>query len=141
MVVQPYLFYDGRCAEAVEFYRSALGAQVQMIMRFRESPDQSMVRPDMADKIMHASLKVGETVLMMSDGDCNGKQTFSGFSLAISTKDENEARRLFDAVSSGGQVQMPMQKTFWSPAYGMAVDRFGINWMVMAEGGQSASAK
>jgi PhnB protein len=139
MVIQNYLFFDGRCEEAIEFYRKALGAQVQFLMRFRESPDQSMVKPETANKIMHATLKVGDTPLMMSDGDCHGKASFAGFSLAISVKDEAEARKLFDAVSDGGQVSMPLSKTFFSPAYGMASDRFGVHWMVMAEGAQTSA--
>ena len=141
MQVQNYLSFDGRCAEAIEFYQKALGAQVQMKMRFSDSPDQSMVKPEMADKIMHASLRIGDTTLMMSDGDCGGKASFSGFSLVLSVKDEAEARKLFEAVSAGGQVTMPMQKTFFSPAYGMARDTLGVHWMVMAEGSQNASAK
>jgi PhnB protein len=133
MQLQPYLFFDGRCEEALEFYRKAVGAQVTMLMRFKESPDPipaDKVPPGSDDKVMHASFNIGETMLMASDGYAKGQPTFKGFALSLNAADEAEARRLFGALSEGGQVQMPLGKTFWSPAFGMVEDRFGISWMV-----------
>jgi PhnB protein len=143
MAVQPYLFFDGRCEEAVEFYQRALGAKVGMLMRFKESPDPpppGMVPPDSGDKVMHAELQIGDTVVMASDGSCTGKPSFKGFSLSLTAADAAEADRLFNALADGGQVQMPMGPTFWSPRFGMVADRFGVGWMVnvMADqGGKS----
>jgi len=140
MQVQPYLFFDGRCAEAVEFYKSALGAEVEMLMRFKDSPeppDPAMVPPGSEDKVMHACFRIGETAVMASDGMCQGKPSFQGFSLSITASDEAEADRLFAALGAGGQVQMPLAKTFFSPRFGMVADRFGVSWMVVVapEGG------
>jgi PhnB protein len=143
MAVQPYLFFDGRCEEAVEFYQRALGAKVGMLMRFKESPDPpppGMVPPDSGDKVMHAELQIGDTVVMASDGSCTGKPSFKGFSLSLTAADAAEADRLFNALADGGQVQMPLGPTFWSPRFGMVADRFGVGWMVnvMADqGGKS----
>jgi PhnB protein len=134
MQVQPYLFFDGRCEEAIEFYRKALGAEVTMLMRFKESPEPpqpGMVPPGSENKIMHANLQIGETTVMASDGHCMGQAKFQGFSLSISAKDEAEADRLFAALADGGQVQMPLSKTFYSPRFGMVADRFGVSWMVI----------
>ena len=134
MKVQPYLHFNGRCEEALEFYRKAIGAQVSMQMRFKESPMQGqpgMVPPGSENKIMHASFRVGDTELMASDGNCQGKTSFQGISLTINAADEEEAERLFAALSEGGQVQMPLTKTFFSPRFGMVADRFGVSWMVI----------
>lgn len=131
--IQPYLFFGGRCEEALEFYRTALGARVDMIMRFNESPDPvppGMLQPGFENKIMHASFRVGETTVMASDG-CEEGSGFSGFSLALSVSTEAEANQIFTRLASGGEVKMPLCKTFWSPCYGMLADRFGIDWMVM----------
>lgn len=136
MLVQAYLNFDGRCEEALDFYRKALGAEVQMLMRFKESPepcDPSMVAPGSDNKIMHSSFRIGETVLMASDCGCQGKPNFQGISLSLSVKTEAEAERAFKALADGGQVQMPLTKTFWSPRFGMVSDRFGISWMVNME--------
>ena len=134
MQVQPYLFFDGRCEEAIEFYRSALGAEVTMLMRFKESPDTpppGMVAPGSENKVMHASLRIGDTTVMASDGECSGSPSFHGFSLSLTVPDEAEAERVFAAVGNGGQVQMPLTKTFFSPRFGMVADRFGVSWMVV----------
>jgi PhnB protein len=132
MQVQPYLFFDGRCEEALEFYRTSLGAKVEMLMRFKECPEKSpMCVPANEDKVMHASFKIGDTSVMASDGNSTGKPSFQGFSLTISAKDEAEAKRLFDALGAGGQVQMPLTKTFFSPSFGMVADKFGVGWMVI----------
>jgi PhnB protein len=133
MLVQPYLFLDGRCEEALDFYRKTLGAQVEMMMRFKESPEQTMVPPDGGDKIMHSSFRIGDTTIMASDGRCLGQPTFKGFALSLTVKDEAEADRVFGALSDGGQVQMPLTKTFFSPRFGMVADRFGVSWMVVVE--------
>ena len=131
-VIQPYLMFGGRCEEALEFYRTALGAQIDMLMRFQESPDPpppGMLPPGFENKIMHASFRIAGNVLMASDG-CEVGSQFKGFSLSISVATEAEAERYFTALSDGGQVQMPLAKTFWSPKFGMLTDRFGISWMV-----------
>lgn len=131
MKVEPYLFFNGRCDEALAFYKKALGADIQMLMRFKESPDPAGCPPGMGDKVMHASFKVGQTLIMASDGRCEGRTAFEGFSLAISTGGTEEAQRYFQALSEGGKVQMPLAKTFFSPAFGMVEDRFGVGWMVL----------
>ncbi|MCC4114584.1 VOC family protein [Aromatoleum toluclasticum] len=135
MKVQPYLFFDGRCEEALEFYRKVLGAEVTMTMRFRESPEPhqpGMLPPGAGDKIMHANLRIGDTEVMASDGRCTGQPAFQGFSLAAAVANAAEAERVFTALSDGGQVRMPLAKTFWSPSFGMVADQFGVSWMVMA---------
>ena len=136
MHVQAYLFFDGRCEEAVEFYRNRLGAEVTALMRFTDAPaphPPGMVPPGAERKIMHCSFRIGETEVMASDGRCLGKPSFEGFSLSISVKNEPEAERLFAALGDGGQVQMPMNKTFFSPRFGMVADRFGVSWMVIVQ--------
>jgi len=136
-VVQPYLFFNGRCEEAVEFYRQALGAEVEMIMKYNQSPEPlkpGMVPPGFEDKIMHASFRVGQTTVMASDGCSADKPAFEGFSLAISVPSEQDADRAFGALSKGGEVKMPLMKTFWSPRFGMLTDKFGVGWMVSVPG-------
>jgi len=134
MELQPYLFFDGRCEEALNFYQRALGAEVEMMMRIKDSPEppQPGVHPPGSEnKILHASFRVGDTVLMASDGRCEGKPVFKGFSLSLQVPTETEANRLFKALADGGQVQMPLTRTFFSPGFGMVADRFGVNWMLM----------
>jgi PhnB protein len=134
MQVQPYLFFDGRCEEAAEFYRRALGAEVTMLMRFKEGPPQPegqcTIPPGSGDKVMHMSLRIGETTVLASDGQCQGKPSFQGFALSLTVPTEAEAERRFAALGDGGQVQMPLAKTFFSPRFGMVADRFGVSWMV-----------
>ncbi len=133
MQVQPYIFFDGRCDEALAFYKSALDAEVQMLMRFKDSPEPcggDMGPPPPPDKVMHASIRVGDTTVMMSDGMCQGKAAFAGISLSLTVEDDAQAHRLFSALSDGGQVQMPLGKTFFSSSFGMVADRFGVSWMV-----------
>jgi PhnB protein len=136
MQVQPYLFFDGRCEEALDLYRRALGAQVDAVMRFKESPDQANVQPALKEKVMHASFRIGDTELMASDGNATGKPSFQGVSLALSVADEAEAERKFNALADGGKVQMPLAKTFFSSRFGMVADRFGVSWMIVAPGPQ-----
>lgn len=133
MEIQPYLFFDGRCEEAVEFYREALDAEVEMLMRFKDSPDpvpEGMIPPGSENKVMHASLRVGGALVMASDGNCGGQPQFQGFSLSLSVPDAAAAERMFAALARDGQTQMPLGKTFWSPCFGMVRDRFGVAWMV-----------
>jgi PhnB protein len=137
MQIQPYLFFDGRCEEALEFYRKALGAKVEMLMRHKESPEPpppGMLPPGSENKVMHAALRIGDTMVMASDGHCGGRPSFQGFSLSVTARDEAEAKRFFNALSEGGQVQMPLGPAFFSPAFGMTADRFGVSWMVVAPG-------
>lgn len=130
--IQPYLFFGGRCEEALEFYKQAIGAEVEMVMRFGESPEPpppGTVPEGYENKVMHASLRVGESVVMASDG-CGEEPGFQGFRLSIAVEIEAEADRVFNALAEGGEVDMPLSKTFWSPRFGMLTDRFGVNWMV-----------
>ena len=129
-IVQPYLFFDGRCEEAVEFYCKTLGAQVETLTRFKDSPDPGMCAPGAGDKVMHASFRIGESTVLASDGRCEGRPSFQGFSLSLTVPDEAEAERLFAALADVGQVQMPLTKTFFSPRFGMVADRFGVSWMI-----------
>ncbi len=133
MKIEPYLFFNGRCEEAMAFYKQALGAEVVMQMRMNESPEPhqpGMLPPGFENKIMHASMRIGDTNVMMSDGNSGEAQTFKGFTLSIAVKEAAQAEKLFAALSEGGQVQMPIGKTFWSPCFGMVADRFGVSWMV-----------
>ena len=134
MQVQPYLFFNGRCEEALAFYGDAVGAKVEMLMRFKDSPEPPA--PDCApvsgDKVMHASFRIGDNVLMASDGQGDGTPEFKGASLSLTAADADEAQRRFAALAEGGQVIMPLGKTFFAPSFGMLVDRFGMSWMVLA---------
>lgn len=135
-IVQPYLFFGGRCEEAVEFYRKALAAEVLLLMRFKDSPEPhppGMLPDGSENKVMHCSLRIGDTTIMASDGMCDSKAAFEGFSLSLSVPDEAAADRAFAALADGGQVRMPLSKTFWSPRFGMLTDRFGVGWMISVE--------
>ena len=134
MQVQPYLFYNGRCEEALEFYKKALGINVEMLMRYSDNPEPmppGMIPPGAENKVMHASFRLGDSVLMASDGHCTGSTSFQGFSLSISAPDQAAAERMFNALAEGGKVQMPLQKTFYSPCFGMVADKYGMGWMVI----------
>ena len=136
-IIQPYLFFNGNCEQAVEFYRKALGAEVQMTMRYKESPEPpkpGMIPPGFENKIMHTSFRIGQTTIMASDGCSPDQAKFEGFSLALSVQNEAEADRAFTALANGGQVKMPLAKTFWSPRFGMVEDKFGVAWMVSVPG-------
>jgi PhnB protein len=136
MQVQPYLFFDGRCEEAVAFYRDSLGAQVIALMHYADAPPGDAGCPGgqmpPADKVMHAALQIGQTVVMASDGFANGRPEFKGVSLSIAADDDAQARKLFDALAAGGQVQQPLGPSFFASSFGMLVDRFGVSWMVVA---------
>lgn len=131
--VTPYLFFGGRCDEALDFYRQSVGATLLMRMRFDESPEPlppGMIPPGFSSKVMHASMRIGNTTVMASDGCGEGPRP-AGFSLAVSVDTAGEATRMFDALADGGTVGMPLERTFWSPLYGTVTDRFGVSWMVM----------
>jgi PhnB protein len=133
--IQPYLFFNGSCEQAIEFYRKALGAEVEMMMRFKESPEPpppGAVPPGFENKIMHASFRVGQTTVMASDGCSADKLGFQGFSLSLSVPTEAEADHAFNTLADGGQVKMPLMKTFFSSCFGMLEDRFGIGWIIQA---------
>src|SRR4051812_8028177 len=133
MLIEPYLNFDGRCEEAIEFYKKALGAEVTMLMRFSDSPEQppgGMI-PGTENKIMHASLRVGDATIMLSDGYCKCSPNFSGITLSLNVPNEAAADRAFNALSDGGNIHMPLTKTFFSPRFGMLADRFGVPWMII----------
>jgi PhnB protein len=134
MPIQPYLFFNGRCDEAIEFYRGALDAEVTMLMRFKDNPEPQNTggtSPGTENKVMHSQMRIGDTVILASDGRCTGQPDFKGSALALTVADEAEAERRFAALADGGQVTMPLAKTFFSPRFGMLNDRFGVAWMVL----------
>lgn len=134
MKVEPYVFFGGRCEEAIAFYQQALGAEVTFKMRVSESPDPvppGALPPGFEDKIMHANLRIGDTFLMVSDGN-QATREYKGFTLSLGVADAAEAERAFNALAVGGKVTVPLGKTFWSPAFGMVEDQFGVGWMVIA---------
>jgi PhnB protein len=134
--ITPYLFFSGRCQEALDFYREALDAQIDFVMKFSDSPDpvpDGMLQAGFEDKIMHSSFRIGTTNLMASDG-CDDKSKFDGFQLALTVETESQAQQAFQALAQGGTIQMPLTKTFWSPCYGMVKDKFNVAWMVMVPG-------
>jgi PhnB protein len=129
MTIQPYVFFDGRCEEALNFYRTALDAEITAMMRYKDNPTP-MGPPVPPEKIMHASFRVGDTTILASDGHCTGNQTFQGFSLTLIVPTAAQATRFFNALTDGGKVLMPLAKTFFSPNFGMLTDRFGVSWMI-----------
>ncbi|GAB7128172.1 VOC family protein [Silvimonas sp. JCM 19000] len=134
MQVQPYLMFEGRCEEAITFYTQAIGAQLQYQMRYSDNPEpmpEGQLKPGMQDKIMHAAIQIGDSVVLASDGHCAGSTTFGGVLLTLNVADQQEAEQKFAALSAGGQVTMPLTQTFFSPAFGMLTDRFGLGWMVI----------
>jgi PhnB protein len=131
MKTEPYLFLEGRCDEAIAFYRAALGAELLMLMRYRDGPDQEQCAPHRLDGVMHAALRVGDSVLMLSDGFANGTPRFEGFAVSLTVDDDASARRCFDALALGGVVKAPLESTFFSSSFGMVADPFGVTWMVM----------
>src|SRR4029453_18022176 len=142
MRVQPYLSFEGRAEEALDFYSKAVGAEVNVKMRFKDAPPMEAADKGCADmggppansseKIMHSEFRIGESLIMASDGYCSGKTIFAGVSLAIQAKDDAEAKRIFDGLATGGQVQQPLIKTFFATSFGMLADKFGVSWMVVA---------
>ena len=132
MQIEPYLFFEGRTEEALEFYKSRLGANVEFLMRYKDNPDPKYNPPNSGEKVMHSCFRIGDTQVMASDGNCTGKPSFQGFSLTFNAADEGDAKRRFDALAEGGQVNLPLSETFFAKSFGMVADRFGLNWMVMA---------
>jgi PhnB protein len=135
MSVQSYLFFEGRADEAIAFYGKALDAEVLMRLTYADAPGGSAQCPDgstpPADKVMHAGLRIGGTEMGLSDGMCSGKPQFKGFSMTLVCDDEAQAKRRFDALSEGAEVKVPLGESFFATAFGMVVDRFGVDWMVM----------
>lgn len=139
MHIQPYLNFDGRCEEAINFYKSAVGAKVNMMMRFSDSPeplDPKMVPPGNESKIMHASFQIGDTVINGADCASQGRPNFEGISLTLNAASDAEAERVFNGLAEGGKIQQPLIKTFFASSWGVLVDRIGVSWMVvvMAQG-------
>ena len=130
MNVEPYLFFEGRTEEALQFYEQKLGAKIEALMRYKENPEPKYNPPNSANKVMHALFSIGDTKVMASDGNCTGKPSFQGFALTINAKDAAEAKQRFDALAEGGQVQMPLAETFFAKTFGMVKDKFGVHWMV-----------
>lgn len=136
MTIQPYLNFDGRCEEAIDFYKKALGAEVEMLLRFKdcpETPSEDCVLPGDPEKVMHSCLRIGDAAMMASDCNGTGQPEFKGISLSLTAADEAEADRYFDALAAGGEVQMPMDRTFFSPRFGVVADKFGVSWMILVE--------
>lgn len=140
MKVEPYLYFDGRAEEALNFYKEAIGAEILCLMRFNEGPPEMEVPPGTENKVMHAAMQIGSSMVMVSDGMCNEQEPtkFSGISLTISVDDPAKAEKLFSALQQGGQVQMPLEETFFAHKFGMVADKFGVSWMVLAEKPQTA---
>jgi len=132
MQIEPYLFFEGRTEEALEFYQSRLGAKVEFLMRFKDNPSPQYNPPNAGEKVMHSCFRLGDTQIMASDGDCKGKASFQGFALTINAANPVEAEQRFKALADGGQVQMPLNETFFAKSFGMVADRFGVSWMVIA---------
>jgi PhnB protein len=128
--VQPYLFFDGCCEEALNFYKTAVGAEVVSINRFKDSPEGAGCPGMSPDKIMHAMFAIRGSIILASDGQCTGKPSFAGFALSITARDVADAEKLFGALSQGGRVEMPLAETFFSPRFGMLADKFGVFWMI-----------
>jgi PhnB protein len=132
MQIEPYLFFEGRTEEALQFYQQKLGAKVEAVIRYKENPEPKYNPPNSDEKVMHALFVIGDSKVMASDGNCSGKPSFQGFSLTFNARDEADAKRRFSALAEGGQVNLPLSETFFARSFGMVADRFGVNWMVMA---------
>ncbi len=133
MRLNPYLNFDGKCAEAFAFYARCLGGQNLAIQTFRESPMAEHVGPEDQDRVVHARMNVGDTVLMGSDSPSNRSSEAKGFAVSLSVDSAEEAERVFHALAEGGEIHMPIGETFWAVRFGMLLDQFGIPWMVNYE--------
>ncbi len=133
MNVQPYLSFEGKAAEAIDFYKGAVGAEVKMVMHFKEAPPEmkAQMSPGVGDKVMHACIKIGDSDVFLTDGHCAGKANFAGITLTLNATSNGEADKLFSALGKGGQVTMPMAETFFATRFGMVDDKFGVHWMVL----------
>jgi PhnB protein len=132
MKVEPYLMFEGRTEEALQFYQQKLGAKIEAMIRFKENPEPKYNPPNSGEKVMHSLFRIGDAQIMASDGGCSGKPGFQGFALTLNASDAAEAKQRFDALAEGGKVQMPLDETFFAKTFGMVADRFGVNWMVIA---------
>jgi PhnB protein len=133
MKVEPYLMFEGRTEEALQFYQQKLGAKVEAIIRFKQNPEPKYNPPGSDEKVMHSLFRIGDAQIMASDGNCTGKPGFQGFALTLNAANAAEASQRFNALAEGGKVQMPISETFFAKSFGMVADRFGVNWMVIAE--------
>ena len=133
MKVEPYLMFEGRTEEALQFYQQKLGAKVEAIIRYKENPEPKYNPPNSGEKVMHSLFRIGDAQIMASDGNCTGKPGFQGFALTLNAANAAEANQRFNALAEGGKVQMPIGETFFAKSFGMVADRFGVNWMVIAE--------
>ncbi len=133
MSLKPYVIYNGRCEEALDFYKRAIGAEVIALMRFKDAPDQSQINPENMEKVMHSAFCVGDAEVLASDGYCTGQTAFQGFALALTVDSDEEAERRFEALSDGGEIQAPMTPTFFASRFGMLSDKFGVSWMVLTD--------
>ena len=133
MIVEPYLSFEGRCEEAIEFYKKAIGAQVIMLMRFKDAPPNAGCSPESAEKVMHSTLKIGDSMVYASDGRCQSPAKFSGIALSLGMKDDASAAKAFSALAEGGQITMPLAPTFFATSFGLVVDKFGVAWMVIKQ--------
>jgi PhnB protein len=134
MKIEPYLFFEGRSEEAIEFYKSAVGAKVNRLVRFKDSPEEhAQPATDCGNKVMHASLTIGETEMFLTDGHCRGNPVFSGITLSLTAASDSEAERIFTGLSAGGHVSMPLTNTFFARKFAMLTDRFGVAWMIIAD--------
>jgi PhnB protein len=136
--INPYLVFAGTCREAFDLYEKCLGGRIEMIQTHGESAMADHVSPEWRDKIIHARMRVGDNILMGSDGPPERYQVPQGIAVSLQLKDPAEADRIFNDLSAGGRVDMPIQETFWAARFAMFTDRFGIPWMVNCE--QPASA-
>jgi PhnB protein len=132
MKVEPYLMFEGRTEEALQFYQQKLGATIEAIIRYKENPEPKYNPPNSDEKVMHSLFRIGDAQIMASDGGCSGKTGFQGFALTLNAADAAEAKQRFNALADGGKVQMPLDETFFAKSFGMVADRFGVNWMVIA---------
>lgn len=133
MLVEPYLFFNGRCEEAIECYRRIFGSPAAELMRYQDSPEPPPMPlpPDWGPKIMHGALRIGDTLVMASDGCSAEPAPFAGFSLSVTMPNAEAAALAFERLAEGGDIRMPLGATFFSPCFGMVADRFGICWMLI----------
>jgi PhnB protein len=130
MKIIPYLSYSGNCAEAFKFYETAAGGKIEMIMTYGQAPPGSPVPPNMSDKVMHASMTIGDAAIMGSDAPVQFASTPAGFSVSINLDNPEEADRLYAALSEGGTIKLPITETFWAQRFAMFIDKFSIPWMI-----------
>ncbi len=133
MQVRPYLFLGGRADEAIAFYEKALGGRLLQRLLYKDSPDNPTTNTAPAENVMHASLRIGDSTVLLSDGHGAEGARFQGFSLTLSVADDAEVDRRRAALSEGGSVMQAPTKTFFSPRFAMATDRFGVLWIILVD--------